>query len=103
MDRTIDMDHWSPVVLGRSKGVLSMGDLWVDEDNSLIYWVRGSENPQTKEKPVYRTQVLTDFEGDFIITCSCPNGMSKAQPTCYHTGAVALYINRIIDAGEQDD
>jgi uncharacterized Zn finger protein len=105
-----DANMFSANVLSKGSALERKGGLHpVEEDpDGRTFHVTGSGGN------TYTVQVVEFFDEDFTvgeldharmlpwITCTCPNGMNKSHPTCYHSAALMLKIMREQDEQEED-
>ena len=73
--------EWSAESLRKAHDLLEKPDhVLQDDEHEDVWWVKGSLG--------YRVQT----DGESWVSCTCPNGMRTARPSCYHTAAVLLFI-----------
>lgn len=72
--------RWSSESIRKAEDLVLLGRVHRDADAPEVFFVEGSQ--------IYRVQT----DGEEYITCTCPNGMRKGRPHCYHTAAVLIMI-----------
>jgi len=78
--------RWSAESIHKAEDLISHEAVTRDSEHGDVFWVKGSER--------YRVQT----DGETWITCTCPNGMARSRPNCYHTAAVLMFIQDKEDA-----
>lgn len=72
--------RWSAESIQKAESLIEDGKVRRDDTHDDVFFVAGSE--------AYRVQT----DGHEYITCTCPNGMARSRPNCYHTAAVLMFI-----------
>lgn len=78
------MERWSAEVVAKAEDLLENDKVRQDPEHGDVWWVVGSTSKE------YRVQT----DGETWITCTCPNGMRVGKPTCYHSCAVMMIIEK---------